>query len=239
MIVAEYVSRVDLVRALNRSAALFHEPDQRCKQIATFTRFSRDFFQPLFESERISISKLALPARSEVLIVSAHLPSKLYWSDQSQVFECTELARQIRLEEDKVGHRRTILVGDFNMNPFEPGLVGAGGLNAVMSRRVASRMTRQVQGRDYHFFYNPMWNHFGDGRSPTAGSYYYDSAEHVNYYWNVFDQVMVRPDLASQFDPAQLRIITTVGARSLIRSDGRPDLSVGSDHLPLVFEVEF
>jgi len=28
------------------------------------------------------------------------------------------LAERVEIAEQKVGHRRTILVGDFNMNPF-------------------------------------------------------------------------------------------------------------------------
>lgn len=51
-----------------------------------------------------------------------------------------------------------------------------------------------------------MWNHFGDAKSSTAGSYYYDSAEHVNYYfWDMFDQVLIRPELAERFVPIKLR----------------------------------
>src|SRR5262249_32918619 len=146
-----------------------------------------------------------------------------YWSAEGQAFECAELSRRIAVEEDRIGHRRTVLVGDFNMNPFESGLVAAGGLNSVMSRRIAARLVRTVQGREYRFFYNPMWAHFGDARSDTAGSYFYDSAEHVNYFWNVFDQVLLRPELAERFDGNQLRVLTSVGATSLVRADGRPD----------------
>jgi hypothetical protein len=134
---------------------------------------------------------------------------------------------------------RTLLVGDFNMNPFEPGLVAAAGLNAVMSRQVAARTTRTVQGREYRFFYNPMWGCFGDGRSHTAGSYFYDSGEHVNYFWNVFDQVLIQPELAIDFSNDQLKILTSSGGRSLVRQDGRPDDENSSDHLPLVFELTF
>jgi len=86
-------------------------------------------------------------------------------------------------------------------------------------------------------FYNPMWSHFGDARTDTAGSYYYERAQHVNYFWNMFDQVLIRPELAERFDANKLRIITSVGARSL-RPDGRPDRNY-SDHLPIVFELDF
>jgi len=172
-----------MLRALNRTPETgFHFPASFSERTVIFTRFSREFLQPAFESERISIRRLALPARAPVLLATVHLPSKLYWMGESQAFECVELARRIEVEEQTAGHRRTILVGDFNMNPFETGVVSAVGLNSVMSRRVASRETRTVQGREYRFFYNPMWSHFGDAGDDTAGSYYYDAGEHVNYY---------------------------------------------------------
>jgi hypothetical protein len=84
-----------------------------------------------------------------------------------------------------------------------------------------------------------MWGHLGDVVSQTAGSYFYDNAEHVNYFWNMFDQVLIRPELVSRFDSDQLRIITSVGHRSLVRPDGRPDGATYSDHLPIIFELEF
>jgi hypothetical protein len=234
------VEPVTLLQALNPTGQHgFHYSVGNSKAVRIFTRFSSEFLRPTFESDRVSMRRLALPARSEILLTVAHLPSKLHWSGESQSFECAELARQIVNEEEKVGHRRTVLVGDFNMNPFEAGMVGAVGLNSVMSRTVAGRDVRTVQGREYRFFYNPMWGHFGDVRGETAGSYYYDSAQHVNYFWNMFDQVLIRPELAQHFKPDQLRIVTRAGVHSLVGLDGRPDNTAFSDHLPLVFELEF
>ena len=230
-----------MLQTLNRPPGSgFHYPNAGlCRKITVFTRFSREFLEPVWESERVSIRKLTLPARTPVLLAAAHLPSKLHWSGESQGFECVELARQIVAEEQKAGHQRTILVGDLNMNPFESGVVSAPGLNSVMSRRVASRGARTVQGREYPFFYNPMWSHFGDAKSETAGSYFYDAGEHVNYYWNLFDQVLLRPELAERFDPSRLNIVKSVGGFPPVTEGGRPDHVNVSDHLPLVFEVEF
>jgi len=122
-----------MLQALNRTPETgFHFPASFSEKTMIFTRFSREFLQPAFESERISIRRLALPARAPVLLATAHLPSKLYWMGESQAFECVELARRIEVEEQTAGHRRTILVGDFNMNPFETGLVSSVGLNYVM-----------------------------------------------------------------------------------------------------------
>lgn len=231
------IDAATMLRTLNRASNRFHSTAGICQYITIYSGFSSQFVQQTFESERISIRTIELPARDPVLLAAVHLPSKLHWTTESQAFECAELARQIDFEEQKAGHRRTILVGDFNMNPFEAGV--AGGLHSVMSRQVASRGTRTIQGRVYPLFYNPMWCHFGDAGSDTAGSYFYDAGEHVNHYWNMFDQVLLRPELASRFDPDRLSILKAVGSLSLVRPDGRPHQQVGSDHLPLLFEVEF
>jgi exonuclease III len=234
------ITVADLLLALNRKPpAGFHYCAGESSALTIFAGFSSEFLTPVFESKRVSIRRLALPARSELLLATVHLPSKLRWSSESQAIECTGLARRIAQEENKLGHRRTVLVGDFNMDPFEAGMVAAGGLHAVMSRQVAARDVRTVQGQDYRLFYNPMWGHFGDARSSTAGSYYYDSAEHVNYFWHMFDQVLIRPELAERFDSSHVNIITSLAGRSLVRPDGRPDAAAYSDHLPVIFELDF
>ena len=173
----------------------------------------------------------------ELLIAAAHLPSKQDLSEESQVFEAVHFARLIEDAEKHCGHQRTVVIGDLNMNPFEAGMVAAsGGLHAVGSRRVAERERRTVHQRPYGFFYNPMWAHFGD-RGETAGTYYYESGEPLCYFWNLFDQVLLRPALLDGFSHEQVRIVTTIGTASLLR-DGCPDKEYVSDHLPVVVEVQ-
>jgi hypothetical protein len=124
------------------------------------------------------------------------------------------------------------------MNPFDKGLVSADGLNAVSSRQVASRGSRQVRSRQYPFFLNPMWAHFGERSGHPPGSYYYDRAELVNYYWNIFDQVLVRPDIMDRCAGEGIKILTKAGDASLLQKDGTPDSECFSDHLPLLFDIE-
>ena len=232
-------SPVSLLQDLNSGATSdFHFAAGLCDRIRIFTRFSSDFLIATHESERISIRRLRLPARLEILVVAVNLSSKLYQSEDSQAFECLEIARTITEQEEKVGHERTLIVGDLNMNPFEKGLVSANGLNAVMSRQIASRRTRVVASREYRFFFNPMWAHFGDRADRPPGTYYYDRSEHVNYYWNILDQVIVRPDLMDRCDGESIKVLTKVGERSLLLDDGRPNNRDFSDHLPLLFEIE-
>ena len=135
------------------------------------------------DTRRLSIRELSPPIGEKALLVVVHLPSKLWQKDEDQIFSSAEITKIIDTAETKVGHDRTLVVGDFNMSPFEKGLVAAGGFHAVMDRRIAERGQRIVQGKRYQFFYNPMWGHLGDTGSGPAGTYFYENSSYVNYFW--------------------------------------------------------
>ena len=155
------------------------------------------------------------------------------WDDRDQAAEVCELAHQIRTLETRRGHARTILLGDFNMNPFDPGVVQAAGFHAAMTKAIASTESRVVQGREYPFFYNPMWGFFGDRTPGPPGTHYY-RAGHVSYDWNIYDQVLIRPQAFPWFDD-KIEIVTKIGEVDLLKKNGQPDPDVGSDHLPITF----
>jgi endonuclease/exonuclease/phosphatase family metal-dependent hydrolase len=58
------------------------------------------------------------------------------------------------------------------------------------------------------------------------------------YFWNTFDQVLLRPELLDRFDIKLLVVPTTAGQTPLVTSDGRPNQDLASDHLPVVFELD-
>jgi hypothetical protein len=224
-----------MLKTLNQEENQFYlfSSDSRWNKVFIYIRFPEQFLSPELESDRVAIHRLMLPARTEILLAVTHFPSKRYYSDVSQSIECTPLAEDILRIEQAVGHSRTVLVGDLNMNPFEHGVVAAAGLNAVMTQEIALRQTRIVQGRQYPFFYNPMWGHLGDRTEGPPGTYYYSSSEQVTFFWNTFDQVLLRPDVIRFFRNGSLKILNTDGTTSFLSKRGLPNTPVVSDHLPL------
>ncbi len=216
----------------------FFVPQCNSSKVTLVTSFSPRFCKPLAEGNRYTIQALTLPGKDEFLLAAVHMPSKRNMSDESQMFECSKLSAGIRSAELARKHARTVLVGDFNMNPFESGMVGAPGFHGTMAREVAMRRTRTVQAQEYPFFYNPMWSCFGDFPDRPPGTTYYERAEHVCYFWGMFDQVLIRPDLVQSFDPASLRILTHAGSQPLVGGNGRPSKSFASDHLPILFKIQ-
>ena len=238
IMLAECAYPQSILQALNQDILAYeHSPGIRCKNIQIFVKFSRNLIKPVFETDRLTIRSLELPQKHKILLAVIHFQSKLYWSDSEQEQKCVLLATDIIQAEKNAGHSNTIFVGDLNMNPFETGVISAFGLHGVMSKQIALKQKRCVAGQDYPYFYNPMWNLLGDIPEPP-GTYYYSSGGRPNvYFWNIFDQVLVRPSLVQHFEDASLKILTSDGNSNFLNKSSVPDKKRFSDHLPIFFKM--
>jgi len=228
----------DLLTALNQnSAQVVYSPDNYSNYLKIFTRYPFESISIIRDTGGVSIRRLVPPVGTDIIFAAVHLQSKLHCNDQEQVLLSTRLRSYIKQAENELAHTRTILFGDFNMNPFEPGVVGADGIHAVMNRRVAQKIKRTVQGEEKMFFYNPMWNFWGDSSPGPPGTYYYSRSGQIPYYCNIFAQVLIRPSLLHLMDDSNVRILTRAGKTELMSRNSIPDKTNGSDHLPIVFSV--
>ena len=226
-----------MLRSLNRDGGGWQFPFSAREKIQVYTRFERNLLEARLEEPRWTIRELLLPGLPAVIVAVVHLHDKRNWNDASQSAACYDLARDIANVEERVGHHRTLLVGDFNMNPFETGMIAANGLHAETTRRIAGKIGRVVDEKFYRYFYNPMWNLFGDATRGPAGTYYYRGSEMVRTPWNMFDQVLMRPELLAFFKAEELEILTGDGQQSFLTAQNTPTTRRGSDHLPITFRL--
>jgi hypothetical protein len=174
---------------------------------------------------------------STAILISIHLPSKLYRNDNEIGYKCVEIKREIELLEEKYNTNNTIVVGDFNLNPFSEHMVSTVGFNATMSKDIAHKIHRTVDGERYKYFFNPMWTLHGNINNNVMGSYFHHKNP-ISYVWNMFDQVIIRPSLIDRFNYDKLTLIDRIGDTSLLNKQGIPDIKEFSDHLPLKFEIQ-
>jgi len=215
----------------------FVEPPSVAPRLQVFARGETLSLRETYTdaAKRLTI-RLLRYQETEFLFAAVHLPSKLNWDPSSQTTQASIMAEEIRKEEQRRGHRRTILCGDLNMNPFEDGVVQAAGLHAMMTRATANARSRTVQEREYPFFYNPMWGFFGDRTEGPAGTHYYRHFGQLSYEWNILDQVLFRPEALPWFQ-GDVEIVTEIGDTDLRDANGRPNQEIGSDHFPIVFRL--
>lgn len=192
---------------------------------------------PLAGGTRFAGCKLTLGRGREIGVFGLHLPSKLHRDADDQQMAASQARQAFEAFEAKLGHRRTLMIGDFNMDPFERGMVSALGFHAVLDRSIAARQERTVQGARHRLLYNPMWSRMGDASIGPPGSYFYGRGGATTQFWHTFDQVLVRSELVEALVVNRVRVVARIGRTSLIEG-GKPNAARFSDHLPLRVELK-
>ena len=77
----------------------------------------------------------------------------------------------------------------------------------------------------------------GDVSLAPPGTYFRSKGEDVNYFWHMFDQVLVRRGLLGSLANDGVSIVTRIGNVDLLTKLGRPNSVVASDHLPIVCKL--
>lgn len=234
------MSIVNILLALNKnSAKYFYNIDPICTKIKMFSKFYDKYVKPTKSNLRYTVRIINVPSYPTFNLMCLHYQSKVNWDFADQAAHSFELNVVINDFEQKNNSLNTIVMGDFNMNPFDFGMVQTTGLHSVMSKEVALKIDRTVDGKKYPFFYNPMWSFFGDeGKGKVNGTIYNTLSKPINYFWNTFDQVLVRPQFISYFDETKLEIITQLGSSlDLLKKSQLVDVSI-SDHLPISISIK-
>ena len=218
------------------ASSRYVEFDPVPSRIRFFSKQSSGALSLVSDSGRASIRMYQAPGEEPIILGGVHLPSKLHADDSAQLMAATNLREMIEAAELQFNHSRSILIGDFNMNPFDPGMISCSGLHGVSTQSVAKRLERVVQEGTYKFFYNPMWSRLGDGSKGPAGSYFLWSSEPVSHFWNGLDQALIRPSLLDFYKDDNFHIVDQIGSTSLVDRDRVS--KVASDHLPIILKLE-
>jgi len=205
-------------------------------KVQAVTRLNPQFFIHRYTSlgkEMAVWSMMPANSEQEILIAGVHLTSKFGGTTETdQALIASEIIGELNEVEDLQGHRNTIMIGDFNMQPYDPGMTSPIGIHGLMTQRLAVRPDRVHRRKLRRSFYNPMWGLFGDRTSGPPGSHYWHSSALSNTHWGILDQVLLRPILTEYLK--DVMILETDGRHVLLDSNDAPSAKHLSDHLPLL-----
>lgn len=172
-----------------------------------------------------------------MIICCIHLSSRLYGDyPDRQLIDAQKIVSEIKNYEKENDMYNTVVIGDFNANPYDKMCLGALGFHAVPIRTVAKKGRRKVEDSYFDMFYNPTWNLLGDFNYPP-GTFFHGGSNPVNSFWHLLDQVLLSPTLIDSFNEESLKIVYKVNGKKIINEEGHPDKQI-SDHLPIMFEIE-
>lgn len=231
IVLAEYSAKIEeLIVRLSRYGATMKQYATCCERIKLLG--SVDCVDLKLDDSHYTIQII----NGKDILCCVHLNSKIQSGHEGyREILIDRIVHDIQNTEREIGTNNSIVVGDFNINPYEASCIDARYFHSIPVCSEAERGSRTIAGNEYHMFYNPMWNLFGDFQKPY-GTYYYNTGSTKNTYWNIFDQVIIRPTLKTRFLKDSLKILTETTTRYLLDTNGHPDKNI-SDHLPIIFEI--
>ena len=236
---ADYISLVEYDDNLNELLALLNQDGRVYMSYITIAADGMVALgkirqvKPGPHEKRYSIQVVA----NDLIICCVHLSSKIFGNhEDKQLIEARSIVDKLERFEKMSGICNTIVMGDFNANPYEKTCLDAGGFHALPIRDVVKRESRIISDVEFKMFYNPTWNLLGDFNYPP-GTFYHNGNETNNPFWHLLDQVIIRPSLISRFNEKSLKIIHTVNEISITDVSGHPEKNY-SDHFPIIFEIE-
>ena len=232
LILAEYTANSkELVSFLSNANVAMEEYGSCSERIKLFGKIENIEYRTDTEHAIIRV------INNEDILCCVHLNSKISSGNKEQrEILIDQILEDVRKVEDEFQTENTIIVGDFNINPYDESFVDARYFHGIPVYEEAKRGSRVVARKRFRMFYNPMWNFLGDFQEPY-GTYYHAGSDAIQTYWNIFDQVIIRPILKERFVSDSLRILTETQKRFLLDHKGHPDKKI-SDHLPIMFEIK-
>lgn len=206
------------------------------EKVCIFVRLGKLEIELKAAFERGVIFELCPKDNHRILIAAVHLYDQRTHSPDFLAPFTRPLRELVVREEKRAGHRRTLILGDFNLSPFDRGLNHPQLLLGAMDKRKARRLAApRAKTRDAAF-YNPMWSRLGDETPGPPGTYYRANGSHIDAFYYTFDQILVRPEALDYF--GGLQIPTKLGGQ-LLTSDNDIPIQRISDHLPIIFDVSW
>lgn len=174
-----------------------------------------------------------------IMVTGVHLDSPASYPDVDDRYFCAGAQyKLIESIEETFNVKKSIIIGDFNMNPFDKGMVSELSFKATHCKKTA-----QITKGNKRYFYNPSWGAFSndltldDGKPPGTIHYVPFNKETYVDYWHIFDQVLVRSELFSEYTNS-FEVITKTSTINLLNNEFIPDRERYSDHLPIKYKIK-
>lgn len=170
----------------------------------------------------------------DLIVISVHLPSQMFQHMKALKEFIRDFRSTIDSEYGSSIESRILVIGDFNVNPFEEPMIDFDGFSASNSRRSRS-IAKSINNNEKILYYNPTWQLYSRTdfpgtkyfRRPSGSSY--DILEH-----HYLDQVVISQKLRDEIIKERIDVIEITETLSFFNKE--KNIIEGSDHLPLLYE---
>jgi exonuclease III len=225
--------------------------DKRVRIFLDKTKYQHKEIQPFSNNKLILVRVQDKIKKKDFNLVGIHLYSKKNNTEREQMWKNKPFFQHIEDFENGLPNcKDTIVVGDFNYNPYEKDHFDPNIINSLGSLKMLNFISSSTSfDRNKNSWYNPMWNLLGDYDSINKkrrinGTYYRYSNNENHPFWNMFDGFLIRLTLAPKINYNDFFIITKtkninfIKPRVINEMESFIDERI-SDHLPVFMELNF
>lgn len=167
-------------------------------------------------------------------LIGVHFPSQMYQSFDGIKKVIRKFKESIQRDIGFSSKENIVFIGDFNVSPYDPPMIGFDGLAATNS--LSSRFKKKHLGESTEFYYNPTWKLYNESGFPGSFNYSRPSATSFDIIENhLLDQVVVSKLFIDNFNKFEVSLIKNTNNYSYFSLASSKILI--SDHLPLKFEI--
>lgn len=221
------------------SAGLLHDTSYRvlgfggCDKIQVLADSSVGVVS-CFEESRFTVFALD-DSGSQLVFAATHLVDRRSSPDaEPRLEDIRQMMGVVRGCEKSLAIGKTVIVGDFNANPYDKELLLPNAFNAMLFKGILNaKPSRTWRGTNYPYMYNPTV-HWLSEDTTTYGSHYYSNSDGTGPIWNCYDQALVSRSLMDSVK--NYRYLRKIDDKELI-ANWRPRRDI-SDHLPLLIEID-
>lgn len=166
------------------------------------------------------------------LLAAVHLEDRRNYQISDRTNTIQHLIADIEQTERLFKCNNTIVIGDFNANPYDEELLSKYAFNAVLFKTIIdkSEFTNPTTLKQKRF-YNPILHYISED-TKMYGSFYYEQNTGTPY-WHCLDQVLIRKNLINFLK--HVEYLKTINGRDLL-INMIPNKKI-SDHLPLLVNL--
>jgi len=173
--------------------------------------------------------------KTNTFIISVHLPSQMYQSIDALKSFIREIRNEIDIYIGSSSQKDILIIGDFNMNPYEKPMIDFDGFAASNSKKLKKEVTHLKTKKE--LYYNPTWTLYSNNSFP--GTKYYKRPSTTSFdilEHHYLDQVVLSYSLSQKLISETINVLKNTKNKFFF--DLISNTIKLSDHLPIIYEYK-
>ena len=134
-------------------------------RVKVFTTILPGSIERIIDKRHYTLFRINHSNMGKIMFGFVHIFSKMVKDENDYFSKMGKMVNIIESKELENNSDYTILAGDFNMNPFEKGMLASGALFSLPTIMEANKKKKILDDEEYKMFYNPMWKFCASGRA--------------------------------------------------------------------------